>query len=112
MPRYVIERQFLVPIFEHVLVEAPNLDTACGRALDDHDVPWGDDSQIDYDNSRRVTIVQAVELPEDFYPEVQADEDGDHYALSELLYSSGLDLLAIPPEFGEQAEPEQPIGFI
>jgi hypothetical protein len=28
MPRYVIERQFLVPMFEHIFVEAPNLHVA------------------------------------------------------------------------------------
>lgn len=35
MPRYVIERQFLVPIFEHVLVEATDLASARRAAIDE-----------------------------------------------------------------------------
>jgi hypothetical protein len=26
MPRYVIERQFLVPMYEHIVVQAPSLE--------------------------------------------------------------------------------------
>lgn len=111
MPRYVIERQFLVPIFEHVLVEAPSLDAACRQALDDYGVPWGDDSKIDYDDARPTTIAQAVELPEDVGPEMDADTERDHHALSALLYDSGLDLLPIPAEFGEESRADEPIGF-
>lgn len=46
MPRYVIERQFLVPVYEHILVKAPGLEAACREALDDNAQPWGDESQI------------------------------------------------------------------
>lgn len=111
MPRYVIERQFLVPIFEHLLVEAPNLDAACRQALDDYAVPWGDDSTIDYDSARPVTIAQAVELPDEVGPEPLAGGEPDHHVLSALLYDSGLELLPIPAEVGEERRPDDPIGF-
>jgi hypothetical protein len=101
MPRYVIERQYLVPMYEHIFVEAASLEEACRQALDEHAQPWGEDAELDFDNARRVTIVQAVELPDDQFPEVQSSNDGDGYVLSEALYSSGLDLLSIPPEFAE-----------
>jgi hypothetical protein len=40
MPRYVIERQYLVPMFEHILVEAPSFDAACREAIDEFAQPW------------------------------------------------------------------------
>lgn len=114
MPRYVIERQFLVPVYEHVLVEAPSLEAACREALDDDDQPWGDDSKLDWDSSRATTIAQAVELPETLEPEFGPDTAAD-CDLSLLLYESGLELLPIPAEFTsdapEGAEREERIGF-
>jgi hypothetical protein len=111
MPRYVIERQFLVPIFEHMLVEAASLEAACRLALDEHAVPWGDDSQICYDDARPTTIAQAVEMPDDLRPNVRPENPPDHYELSALLYDCGLDLLRIPSELGEERRTDEPIGF-
>jgi hypothetical protein len=113
MPRYVIERQFLVPIYEHIFVEAPSLEEACRRAIDDYLEPWGEDgATIDYDNARPTTVAQAVEIPEDEFPELRSREDPDSYDLSLVLYDSGLDLLSIPDEFTEpDEEPTEKIGF-
>ena len=110
MPRYIIERQYLVPIYEHLLVEAPSFEAACCEALDDHVQPWGDDTQIDFDNAHSTTIAQAVELPETLEPELCA-ETADRYVLSDFLYCSDLDPLPIPPEFGEISGQEEDIGF-
>lgn len=73
MPRYVIERQFLVPMYEHILVEAPSLEAACREALDDIAQPWGDDSKLDWDSSRATTIAQVVELPGTLEPELSPE---------------------------------------
>jgi len=110
VPRYIIERQYLVPIYEHLLVEAPSFEAACCEALDDHVQPWGDDAQIDFDNAHSTTIAQAVELPETLEPELCA-ETADRYVLSDFLYCSDLDPLPIPPEFGEISGQEEDIGF-
>ena len=32
MPEFVIERQYLVPMYQHIVVEAENLDAACKKA--------------------------------------------------------------------------------
>jgi hypothetical protein len=112
MPRYVIERQFLVPMFEHIFVEASDFETACREAIDDVAQPWGDDAKLDWDSARSTTIAQAVEIPEEFLPELKSAGDADQYDLSNVLYDSGLELLPIPDEFADSAE-EHPasIGF-
>ncbi len=46
MPRYVIERQYLLPIYEHLLIEAPTFDAACHEALDEIFHPWEDDAEF------------------------------------------------------------------
>jgi hypothetical protein len=113
MPRYVVERQFLVPMFEHIFVEAPNLEEACRRAVDDYAEPWGEEgAKIDYDNARPTTIEQAVEIPEELFPELRSRGDADNYDLSLVLYDSGLDLLPIPEEFADALqEPGDEVGF-
>jgi hypothetical protein len=113
MPRYVIERQFLVPMFEHIFVEAPSFEEACRRAVDDYAEPWGEDgAKADYDNARPTTVAQAAEIPEDLYPELRSRGDADNYDLSLVLYDSRLDLLTIPDEFEEPAEaPGDKVGF-
>jgi hypothetical protein len=111
MPRYVIERQFLVPIFEHVMVEAADLASACRTALEETAQPWGDHSTVCYDDARPVTVALAVELPEEMLPELHAGGDLDHYTLNDLVYQSGLEPLPIPVDFTNGSLPRRPIGF-
>jgi hypothetical protein len=112
MPRYVIERQFLVPMYEHIFVEAASLEEACRQALDDFAQPWGDNAELCFDDARETTIAQAVELSEDLFPELRSRSEVDNYDLSLVLYDSGLDLLPIPEEFADTAQaPEGKIGF-
>jgi hypothetical protein len=111
MPRYVIERQFLVPMYEHIFVEAQSLEEACRQALDDYAQPWGDDAKLDWDSSRSTTIAQAVEIPEDLFPDLRSRGD-DNYDLSLVLYDSGLDLLPISEDFADAIqEPRSKVGF-
>jgi len=96
MSRYVIERQYLVPMYEHILVDAANIEDACRRAADDIAEPWSEHAELDFDNSRSTTVVRVVEIPEPFFPHLRAREDGDSHDLSEVLYRSGLEALPIP----------------
>lgn len=112
MPRYVIERQFLVPMYEHIFVEAPSLEAACHRALDDYARPWGDNAKLDWESSQSTTIARAVEIPHGVLPELKSAGDADHHDLSLVLYDSGLDLRPVPEEFSEEPEERRDkIGF-
>ncbi|HYU12586.1 MAG TPA: hypothetical protein VEK82_08415 [Stellaceae bacterium] len=112
MPRYVVERQFLVPMYEHIFVEAPDLETACRQALDDFAQPWSDDAKLDWDGARDTTVAQAVEIPEGVLPEMKSAEVADQHDLSLVLYDSGLDFLPIPNEFADPPqEDDTGVGF-
>jgi hypothetical protein len=104
MPRYVIERQYLVPVYEHILVEASSFEAACRKAVDDIEEPWGDNAKTDYESARPTTIERAVELPE----QVQAS-DVDGHSLSYFLYEAGLDSVSISREVDG---PVVSIGFV
>jgi hypothetical protein len=51
MPKFVIERQYLVPMYQHIVVEAANLEEACKKAISD-DIDW-DTQEMDCDNAAR-----------------------------------------------------------
>jgi hypothetical protein len=106
MPRFIIERQYLVPVYEHILVEAPSLEAACLSALDDINHPWGDDAKVDYESARSTTIERAVEIPG--YPGLDVDECSPAH----LLYDAGLDALPIPAEFADCEEAANKVGFV
>jgi hypothetical protein len=109
----VIERQYLVPMFEHIFVEAPSLEEACRRAIDDLAEPWSDQAEIDFDNARATTIARAVEIPEPLFPDLRAREDEDRHNLPSVLYELGLDALAIPDEFAEiESNGSDRVGFV
>jgi hypothetical protein len=57
MPKFVIERQYLLPMYQHIVVEAENLDEACKKGISD-DVDW-DTQEMDCDNARATTIAEA-----------------------------------------------------
>ena len=62
MPKYVIERQYLVPTYQHIVIEAGNLDQACKKAISD-DIDW-DTQEMDCDSARATTITAAKIVPE------------------------------------------------
>jgi hypothetical protein len=99
MPRYIIERQDLLPVYEQLVIEAPTLEAACHEALDEIAHPWSEEAEHDFDNARPVTITEALELPEAFLPELQGGDEQDRTTLGAILYNSGLDHLPIPAEF-------------
>ena len=64
MPKFVIERQYLVPMYQHIVVEAENLKEACKKAISD-DIDW-DTQEMDSDSARGTTITEAKIVPEGY----------------------------------------------
>ena len=60
MPNYVIERQYLLPIYQRLVVEADALEEACQKAVDHDD--W-EDSVEDGDSARPTTISAVKRIP-------------------------------------------------
>jgi hypothetical protein len=61
MPKFVIERQYLVPMYQHIVVEAENLEEACKKAVSD-DIDW-DTQEMDCDSARATSITAAKVVP-------------------------------------------------
>ena len=98
MPRYIIERQYLLPVYQHLAVEAPDLESACREALDDGEHDW-EDAQEDYESSRPTTIVSAVEIASE---EEWAIATKSQYERSGLMYDGSHELIEIPRELTEK----------
>jgi hypothetical protein len=64
MPKFVIERQYLVPMYQHIVVEAENLEEACKKGISD-DVDW-DTQEMDCDSAHATTITAAKLVPEGY----------------------------------------------
>src|SRR6266852_9573878 len=62
MPKFVIERQYLVPMYQHIAVEAESLEEACKNGISD-DIHW-DTQEMDSDGARRTTITNAKVIPD------------------------------------------------
>ena len=97
MPRYIIERQYLLPVYQHLALEAPDLIAACREALDDTEHDW-EDAQEDYESSRPTTIVSAIEIAS----EEEWDIARSQYERSGLMYDGRHELIEIPREFTER----------
>ena len=65
MPKYVLERQYLLPIYQRLVVEADSLDEACDLAIEHDD--WAD-AKEDNDNARGTTTVAVKRVPEEADP--------------------------------------------
>jgi len=98
MPRYIIERQYLLPVYQHLVVRAPDLDSACREALDDGEHDWKD-AQEDYESSRPTTIISAVEIASE---EEWVIATKSQYERSSLMYDGRHELIKIPREFTER----------
>jgi hypothetical protein len=62
MLKFVIERQYLVPMYQHLVVEAETLEEACKKGIRD-DINW-DTQEMDCDSARGTTITEAKIVPE------------------------------------------------
>ena len=64
MPKFVIERQYLVPMYQHIVIEAENLEEACKKGISD-DIDW-DTQEMDSDSARATTITGAKLVPDGY----------------------------------------------
>jgi hypothetical protein len=62
--KFVIERQYLVPMYQHIVVEAENLEEACKKGISE-DIDW-DTQEMDCDSARATTITEAKIVPEGY----------------------------------------------
>jgi hypothetical protein len=69
MPKFVIERQYLVPMYQHIIVEAETFEAACTMAVSD-DIAC-DTQEMDSENVRKTTITEAKVIPDGY--------DADHF---------------------------------
>jgi len=112
MPKFVIERQYLVPMYQHIVVEAENLKEACKKAISD-DIDW-DTQEMDSDSARATTITEAKIVPEGYEADqihsliiASRDPRGlplDMLSLATFLYGNEATtgpLLEIPAKFTE-----------
>ncbi len=105
MPKFVIDRQYLMPMYQHIVVEAETFDAACEMAVTD-DISW-DSQEMDCDNARTTAITQAKLVPAgyDFDPAqyvVIAAGDPIGISLASFLYDDQAKtgpLLEIPAKF-------------
>ena len=61
MPKFVLERQYLVPMYQHIVVEADTLEAACEMAVTDN-IAW-DSQEMDCDGARKTTLTFVKEIP-------------------------------------------------
>src|ERR1700730_6191516 len=64
MPKFVIERQYLVPMYQHIAVGAESLEEACKKGISD-DIDW-DTQEMDSDGARRTTITSVKVIPDGY----------------------------------------------
>jgi hypothetical protein len=68
MPKFVIERQYLLPIYQRLIIDAPDIATACHEAVENDD--W-ESAEEDGDGSGATTINAAREIPEVLIEEIE-----------------------------------------
>jgi hypothetical protein len=71
MPKFVIERQYLLPIYQRLIIDAPDIATACQKAVENDD--W-ETAEEDGDGSGATTINAAREIPEGLIERVKRGE--------------------------------------
>jgi hypothetical protein len=88
MPTFIIERQYLLPVYQHIVVDAPDLASACRQAIESDDL---EGQKEDYDTCGPTTVNLVMQLP-------------DGYDLGQpignvLYHEDSVPLLDVPAEF-------------
>jgi len=71
MPKFVIERQYLLPIYQRLIVDARDIETACREAAENDD--W-ETAEEDGDGAGATTINGAREIPEGLVEQIERGE--------------------------------------
>jgi hypothetical protein len=105
MPRYVIARQYLLPVYQRLVIEADTVEEACEKAID-HDV-W-EDAVEDGDGARATSINAVKRIPDnvnvadlDFDPQDPTSQNT--YSLGRFLYEGDTSTIHsdVPVHFAE-----------
>jgi len=64
MPKFVFERQYLVPMYQHIVIAAESFEKACELAVSD-DISW-ESQEMDCDNARATTLTAAKAIPDHY----------------------------------------------
>jgi hypothetical protein len=98
MPKFVIERQYLLPIYQRLIIDAPDIATACQEAVENDD--W-ETAEEDGDGSGVTTISAAREIPEGFIEQIECGntDSGSFLWDDQPEYGPRLE---IPPDFTEE----------
>jgi hypothetical protein len=105
MSKFIIERQYLVPVYQHILVEANNLEQACELAVG-NEIDWQGD-EVDYENARATTVRLAKLAPDDVNSEhdlvLKYATTFANFLYSKLDNGGGDgDLLRVPEKYTEE----------
>ena len=95
--KYAIQRQYLLPVYQHLVIEADSVEHACERAIESDD--W-DSSEQDYDSCRNTTIEAIRPIPEGD-ENAGADAGWFIHEKPEEAYS------AVPRQFHENPPPAE-----
>jgi hypothetical protein len=105
MPKFVIERQYLLPVYQRLVIEADTVEEACEKAID-HDV-W-EDAVEDGDGARPTSINAVKRIPDDvnvagldFDPEDPTSQNT--HSLGRFLYEGDTSTIHsdVPVHFAE-----------
>src|SRR5260370_23684066 len=80
MSRFVIERQYLLPIYQRLIINAPDITTACQEAVENDD--W-ENADEDGDGSGATTINAAREIPQGLLEQIDRGDIHSGSFLSE-----------------------------
>ena len=113
MPKFVIERQYLVPMYQHIVVEAENLDEACKKSIND-DIDW-DTQEMDSDGARSTTLTGAELVPDGYDVDpgtelIVATNKEDPSALDMLSFATFLYEAETGPLLETRNNPPRPLG--
>ena len=105
MPKYVVERQYLLPVYQRLVIEADTIEEACEKAIDHDD--W-EDAVEDGDGARPTSISAVKRIPAnvnvadlDFDPEDPTSQNT--YSLGRFLYEGNASTIHsdVPVHFTE-----------
>jgi hypothetical protein len=92
--KYAIERQYLLPVYQHLVIEAETAEEACRKALDHDD--W-EGAMEDIDSARETVITALRPIPEE-----EAIDDLGGFLYGEKPNQA---TAAVPRQFRENAPP-------
>jgi hypothetical protein len=91
IPKFVIERQYLLQIYQRLIIDVPDIATACQKAMENDD--W-ESAEEDGDGSAATTFNAAQEIREGLIEQVERGEihAGSSFGKDQPGYGPHLDI--------------------